>query len=253
LGRVEGGGGKGGPRGLSRIVPLTSPPHTHTHTHTHSFPPPPPSSARSFELFVLTKEICNAYTELNNPSVQRARFADQAKDVAKGDDEAQVLDEDFVKALEYGLPPTGGWGVGIDRLTMFLSDKNSIKEVLLFPAMKPDESNADALKRHAMLTAQVRKSQQKSAEIAAAAAKPAPATGGAGAGAGAPASPLERFNAELVGKNFLGGESPTKKDAAAFEAVTAAGGAAAVEGLPSLKRWFEMLSLFAPAVRASWE
>ncbi len=95
-----------------------------------------PGLTERFECFVLTKEICNSYTELNSPLVQRQRFAEQAKDQDKGDDEAQVLDEDFVTALEYGLPPTGGWGVGIDRLTMFLSDTNNIKEVRLpsFPA-----------------------------------------------------------------------------------------------------------------------
>ncbi|XP_049802503.1 lysine--tRNA ligase isoform X2 [Schistocerca nitens] len=94
-----------------------------------------------FELFVATKEICNAYTELNDPIVQRERFEQQAKDKAAGDDEAQLIDENFCTALEYGLPPTAGWGMGIDRLTMFLTDSNNIKEVLFFPAMKPDDPN----------------------------------------------------------------------------------------------------------------
>uniref|UniRef100_A0A1L8DFK5 Lysine--tRNA ligase n=1 Tax=Nyssomyia neivai TaxID=330878 RepID=A0A1L8DFK5_9DIPT len=94
-----------------------------------------------FELFVMKKEICNAYTELNDPVVQRERFAQQAADKAAGDDEAQLVDENFCTALEYGLPPTGGWGMGIDRLTMFLTDANNIKEVLFFPAMKPDDPN----------------------------------------------------------------------------------------------------------------
>jgi len=92
-----------------------------------------------FELFVLEKELCNAYTELNNPATQRARFADQAKEKEKGDDEAQFFDEDFCKALDFGLPPTAGWGMGIDRLTMFLTSNDNIKEVMLFPAMKPRE------------------------------------------------------------------------------------------------------------------
>jgi len=93
-----------------------------------------------FELFILTKEICNAYTELNNPKVQRERFTRSSKDAEEaGDDEAMVTDEDFCTSLEYGLPPTGGWGIGLDRLTMFLTDKNTIKDVLLFPAMKPRE------------------------------------------------------------------------------------------------------------------
>ena len=82
-----------------------------------------PGMTERFELFVAGKEICNAYTELNNPVVQRSRFMDQAKAVADGDDEAMVQDEDFCVALEHALPPTGGWGCGIDRLTMFLSNK----------------------------------------------------------------------------------------------------------------------------------
>lgn len=111
-----------------------------------------------FELFVMKKEICNAYTELNDPAIQRERFEQQARDKAAGDDEAQLVDENFCTALEYGLPPTAGWGMGIDRVTMFLTDSNNIKvrvfiwsiavtflridcfqEVLLFPAMKPDD------------------------------------------------------------------------------------------------------------------
>jgi lysyl-tRNA synthetase class 2 len=89
-----------------------------------------------FELFVNTKEICNAYTELNDPVRQRACFEAQAKDKEMGDDEAQLIDDVFCSSLEYGLPPTAGWGMGIDRMTMFLSDNINIKEVLLFPAMK---------------------------------------------------------------------------------------------------------------------
>merc|ERR1712179_421791 len=92
-----------------------------------------------FELFVAKKEICNAYTELNDPIDQRRRFEQQAADKAAGDDEAQMVDENFCTALEYGLPPTGGWGLGIDRMAMFLTDSNNIKEVILFPAMKPVE------------------------------------------------------------------------------------------------------------------
>nr|CAI5826678.1 unnamed protein product [Callosobruchus analis] len=100
-----------------------------------------PGLTERFELFVMKKEVCNAYTELNDPMVQRQRFEQQAADKAAGDDEAQLIDENFCTALEYGLPPTGGWGMGIDRLTMFLTDNNNIKEVLLFPAMKPDDPN----------------------------------------------------------------------------------------------------------------
>ncbi|CAL8352705.1 unnamed protein product [Merluccius merluccius] len=93
-----------------------------------------------FELFVMKKEVCNAYTELNDPIRQRELFEQQAMAKAEGDDEAMFVDETFCTSLEYGLPPTAGWGMGIDRLTMFLTDSNNIKEVLLFPAMKPDDN-----------------------------------------------------------------------------------------------------------------
>ncbi|NXQ22233.1 SYK ligase, partial [Peucedramus taeniatus] len=103
-----------------------------------------PGLTERFELFVMKKEVCNAYTELNDPSRQRQLFEDQAKAKAAGDDEAMFIDENFCTALEYGLPPTAGWGMGIDRLTMFLTDSNNIKEVLLFPAMKPEDSKKEA-------------------------------------------------------------------------------------------------------------
>ncbi|CAD7960266.1 unnamed protein product [Amoebophrya sp. A25] len=98
-----------------------------------------PGLTERFELFIMTKELCNAYTELNNPMVQRSCFEGQMAAKAAGDEEAQGYDEGFVTALEYGLPPTGGWGMGIDRMTMFMSGNNNIKEVILFPAMKPEE------------------------------------------------------------------------------------------------------------------
>ncbi|XP_073234201.1 lysine--tRNA ligase-like [Porites lutea] len=98
-----------------------------------------PGLSERFELFICRKEVCNAYTELNDPVIQREMFRLQTKDKAAGDDEAMFVDENFCTALEYGLPPTAGWGLGVDRLTMFLTDSNNIKEVLFFPAMKPDE------------------------------------------------------------------------------------------------------------------
>ncbi|EEF31486.1 lysine--tRNA ligase, cytoplasmic [Ricinus communis] len=100
-----------------------------------------PGLTERFELFMNKHEVCNAYTELNDPVVQRERFADQLKDRQSGDDEAMALDETFCTALEYGLPPTGGWGMGIDRLAMILTDSQNIKEVLLFPAMKPQDEH----------------------------------------------------------------------------------------------------------------
>ena len=115
-----------------------------------------PDMTERFELFVNKRELCNAYTELNDPVVQRERFADQAKQKDAGDDEAQIIDETFCEALEYGLPPTGGWGLGVDRLTMLLTDTANIKEVLLFPAMKPDDQQAQAAAAPAPAAAEVR-------------------------------------------------------------------------------------------------
>lgn len=97
-----------------------------------------PGLCERAEAFVCKKEICNFYTELNDPFDQRLRFEEQARQKEDGDDEAQMIDETFCTALEYGLPPTGGWGCGIDRLVMFLTDHYSIKEVLTFPFMKDD-------------------------------------------------------------------------------------------------------------------
>eukprot|EP01132_Coremiostelium_polycephalum_P006182 gene6182-7697_t len=96
-----------------------------------------PELTERFELFINTREVCNAYTELNNPFVQVERFEEQAKAKAQGDDEAQLIDRVFTTSLEYGLPPTGGWGFGIDRFAMLMSDTYNIKEIILFPAMKP--------------------------------------------------------------------------------------------------------------------
>jgi len=92
-----------------------------------------------FELMVCGKEIANAYSELNDPTDQRARFEEQLKLSEKGDDEAMFIDQDFLRALEYGMPPTSGLGIGMDRLIMFLTNNPSIQEVLFFPQMKPEK------------------------------------------------------------------------------------------------------------------
>jgi lysyl-tRNA synthetase class 2 len=91
-----------------------------------------------FELMVNGKEIANAYSELNDPIDQRERFEEQLKLMERGDDEAMFIDHDFLRALEYGMPPTSGIGFGIDRLAMLLTNNVSIQEVLLFPQMRPE-------------------------------------------------------------------------------------------------------------------
>lgn len=93
-----------------------------------------------FELFVNGKELANAYSELNDPIDQLDRFQQQLKLQERGDDEAMFIDYDFVRALEYGMPPTSGMGIGIDRLTMFMTNTPSIQDVLFFPQMKPEKT-----------------------------------------------------------------------------------------------------------------
>jgi lysyl-tRNA synthetase class 2 len=97
-----------------------------------------PGLVERFELMVNGKEIANAYTELNDPIDQRSRFEDQVKLMERGDDEAMFIDYDFLRALEYGMPPTAGIGFGIDRLCMLLTNQPSIQDVLLFPMMRPE-------------------------------------------------------------------------------------------------------------------
>jgi lysyl-tRNA synthetase class 2 len=97
-----------------------------------------------FELMINGKEVANAYSELNDPIDQRERFEEQLKLMERGDDEAMFIDHDFLRALEYGMPPTAGIGIGIDRLTMMLTNNAAIQEVLFFPQMRPEKTHTSA-------------------------------------------------------------------------------------------------------------
>jgi lysyl-tRNA synthetase class 2 len=111
-----------------------------------------PELTERFELIVNGKELCNAYSELNDPIDQLERFQEQLRLSEKGDDEAMFIDLDFVRSLEYGMPPTSGMGIGIDRLVMLLTGQTTIQEVLFFPQMRPEKTvKKDSIEKYAAL------------------------------------------------------------------------------------------------------
>lgn len=177
-------------------------------------------------------QLANAYTELNDPVVQYQRFLEQALASSKGDDEAMVMDDSFVLALEHGLAPTGGFGLGVDRLTMFLSNKNNIKEVLLFPAMKPNDEQLAMLAKNA---------SQASTVIAI----------GVGAfdgvNVGSPEG-LKSLETALAGKKFLGGDSPSSDDVGMLEVVTKIP-SSALANSPNVQAW---VSACFSAIQSKW-
>mmetsp|Transcript_87279 Transcript_87279/g.170792 ORF Transcript_87279/g.170792 Transcript_87279/m.170792 type:complete len:274 (-) Transcript_87279:23-844(-) len=200
-----------------------------------------PFLTERFELFACGRELANAYTELNDPKIQYDLFLEQAKAASAGDDEAMVMDDSFVTALEHALPPTGGFGLGVDRLTMFLSNKNNIKEVLLFPAMKPTDEQMtlvakNAPKKDATNTnMHVTKTDMTQFEAVDMTTEEA----------------LKKLDSALAGRAFLQGTAPSKDDAELYDKVLA-GDAATIATFSNVAAWTKLLSMFTPETRATW-
>jgi lysyl-tRNA synthetase, class II len=139
---------------IAELFEAVAEPHLIQPTIIYDFPvaisplsknkPDEPEWVERFEIFVGGLEIANGFSELNDPEEQRRRFEQQLSQRERGDEEAHVMDEDYVRALAYGLPPTAGEGVGIDRLTMLLTNSRSIRDVILFPLLRPHRQAEDA-------------------------------------------------------------------------------------------------------------
>mmetsp|Transcript_4289 Transcript_4289/g.6420 ORF Transcript_4289/g.6420 Transcript_4289/m.6420 type:complete len:675 (+) Transcript_4289:33-2057(+) len=212
-----------------------------------------PGLTERFELFVCKREVCNAYTELNNPMVQRQRFAEQAKQASQGDDEAQVHDEDFCVSMEYGLAPTGGWGAGIDRLAMFLSNKWNIKEVLLFPAMKPTVEQAERIG--------CTKKPAAAASIAASAVTSVagPVVHALGCTVVPPTvnlnslEGLQQLESALQGKIFASSTGvPSKDDRALYDALKVVS-PVLLKSSPTVRSYYATVAQFTESTRLSWQ
>lgn len=177
--------------------------------------------------------------------VQYQLFLDQAKAGSAGDDEAMVMDDSFVTALEHGLPPTGGFGLGIDRLTMFLANKNNIKEVLLFPAMKPTDEQMAVILKDAPKT-----NNNPGPAAATSTAK----VMGVGTFQGVNLASVEgirKLDDALKNKVFLGGDQPSKADAELVSLVRQVSPSLLAQ-YANVQGWVNTCGLFSPSVRSQW-
>jgi tRNA synthetases class II (D, K and N) len=185
---------------------------------------------------------------LNNPVIQYQLFLEQAKAGKDGDVEAMVMDDSFVTALEHGLPPTGGFGLGVDRMTMFLSNKNNIKEVLLFPAMKPTQDQYAA-----MLKKKADRSKASGVKEGASASPLLPVTMGAGkfkeVNLGTEEG-MKKFDDALKGKTFMN-DTPSKDDADMLVVVRTLP-SDYVSKFANVSSWMQTCSIFNPSTRATW-
>jgi tRNA synthetases class II (D, K and N) len=180
-------------------------------------------------------------------------FLDQAKAAGAGDNEAMVMDESFVTALEHGLPPTGGFGLGIDRLTMFLSNKNNIKEVLLFPAMKPTDEQVSEMIANTAPKGKPGKGGGADSATTTPAAKKVMGVGKFADVDLASPSGMEKLEVALKSKTFLSSDSPSKADADLVNVIVAAQlSADYVAKFPNVNGWLQTCTVFPKAVRATW-